>query len=568
MAIDSQEDIRADFLIEAGEIVQKLGSQLVELEQRPADRDLLNAIFRGFHTIKGGAGFLKLDGMVELCHIAEEVFNAMRNGKIAADASRIDAVMKAVSVLEESMQALTDNQSPPSPTPDLLQALRNAAQDKPGAQSNTITEDEFEALLDELHGPGKTPKKVEEPVAAAPAPPPKSAPASPSTPVAETTVRVDTARLDRVMNLVGELVLVRNRMKLRRGKSRDEELDRMVGQLDQVTSGLQITAMQLRMQPVGKVFSRFPKLARDVARSLGKKVTLTLSGEDTDLDKNLVEALADPLVHLVRNAIDHGIESPEVRAKRGKPAEGHVALTAAQEGDHIVITVRDDGAGMDPEVLRRKAVEKGVLTRDAAAKLTPNQCLELIFAAGFSTKSEVSDISGRGVGMDVVRSKITDLKGSVTIDSAPGVGSTIRIAVPLTLAILPALMVRCGKRAYAIALGAVQDVFALDAAKVVRVEGRPALPRAGSVLRLVFLDRWLGLPEMREAPVQPLVVHVQTEGRAFGLVVDEVLGREEIVVKPLGAMLQGVPGYSGATVTGDGAVALILDMSGVLKSSV
>jgi two-component system chemotaxis sensor kinase CheA len=599
MTIEVDDDVKSDFLVEAGEIVHRLGGELLDLEQRPSDKDLLNQIFRGFHTIKGGAGFLRLQPVVDLCHQAEETFNALRNGKLVATAQYIDHVVQSVNLLERMLDQVKAGEEPDAAPPELLAALKGsdgksaapppappapAKEDAAAAfaaKTGAITDDEFEALLDELQGGGAPkvdPPKVDPPKVEPPkVDPPKVEPPKPkpepkgeakaeAKPAAETTVRVDTIKLDRIMNLVGELVLVRNRLKLLRGKGADPEVEGAVTRLDQVATGLQASVMQLRMQPVGKVFSRFPRLAREVATSLGKKVELVFEGEKTDLDKNLVEALADPLIHLVRNAIDHGIEKPDVRAQRGKRPEGHLLLSAAQEGDRIVITVRDDGAGMDPEILRRKAVEKGVLNAQAASRLTPAECLELIFAPGFSTKAEVSEVSGRGVGMDVVKSRITELKGAVHLDSSVGVGTTVRISVPLTLAILPVLMVRCA-RTYAIPLSLVHDVFQLDPSQIVQMDGRPLLPRKNDPLPLVFLDRWLGLDEMRPRPAQPLVVNLRASSRDWGLVVDEVRGREEIVVKPLGALLNGVPGYSGATVTADGTVALILDIPGLLKSA-
>jgi two-component system, chemotaxis family, sensor kinase CheA len=594
--MSSDDDIRADFLIEAGELVQALGGQLVELESRPQDQDLLNAIFRAFHTVKGGAGFLELHPLVELCHAAEDVFNALRGGKRAVDAPLMDAVLQALDSVQAMMQAVAAGVPLTPAAPALLQTLRallapvaapvapkKKAAPKPrkakaaaAPAADTISDDEFEALLDQLHGSGKAPAPVQ-PAPAVSAPPPaeKSAPpavaavrpqpvAAAAPPPAETTVRVDTARLDALMNLVGELVLVRNRLKDLRARDADPALfARPVAELDFITRGLQNAVMQVRMQPVGKVFARFPKIARDVARGLGKQVEVELQGEDTDLDKNLVEALADPLVHMVRNSVDHGIEMPDERVRRGKPAAGKLVLSAQQQGDSIAITVRDDGGGIDAERVRSKAVEKGLLDPIDAAQLSQDECLQLVFLPGFSTKEQVSDLSGRGVGMDVVNSRIRALGGSVRIESELGAGSTVRIRVPLTLAILSALMVSANGRRYALPLAPVLDVFALEPGAAETLDRWDVVLTRRDTLRLVWLDPWLARAEDDR---RRHVVVAQVGDERYGFVVGEVRGREEIVIKPLGPSLRGTPGISSATVLPDGRVALILDFAGLVEA--
>jgi two-component system chemotaxis sensor kinase CheA len=321
------------------------------------------------------------------------------------------------------------------------------------------------------------------------------------------------------------------------------------------------------MQPVGKVFSRFPKVARDVARSLGKQVEVELRGENTDLDKNLVEALADPLVHMVRNAVDHGIEMPDLRTRSGKPPAGKLVLAASQQGDHILISVKDDGAGIDPDRLRSKVVEKGLIDAAAAARLNPQECLQLVFLPGFSTKEQISDLSGRGVGMDVVKSAITRLNGSVTINSKLGVGSTVLIRVPLTLAILPALMVLIGGRLFAVPLAAVLDVFALDPRELRKLDRWDVVMHRNQPLRLIDLERWASEAAAADPAPSGHVVVAQVGSERFGFIVQQVRGREEIVIKPLGAMLRGLAGVAGATVTGEGRVALILDFPGLVQAA-
>jgi len=437
------------------------------------------------------------------------------------------------------------------------------------ADDGLISEDEFEALLDQLHGgaaPGAV--AVTTPAATAPPPPPAAAPARPAAkpaakPLAEAehTVRVDTKRLDAIVNLIGELVLSRNRLKTLRVRLRDEELDRAVSTLDIATARLQSAVMRTRMQPVGKVFSRFPKVARDVARNLAKEVELELVGAETELDRNLVEALADPLVHLVRNAIDHGIETPELREAQGKPRNGHVRLSAQQEGDYVSIEVQDDGAGIDPEKLRAKAREKGLIDPEAAARLSSEECLHLVFLPGFSTKQEVTDISGRGVGMDVVQSRIRELSGQIQIQSELGRGSRFLIRVPLTLAILPTLLVQAGEDVYALPLARVMEVLHAPSTSLGWFDGRAVLDRRSHTLALVDLRRWLDV-EPVQAPLLTIVVLQAGEAR-FGLVVDQVRGREEVVIKPLPKALRGLRGYAGATLIGDGRMALILDVDGL-----
>ena len=705
MSFDADEEILQDFLVEAGEILELLSEQLVELENRPSDTDLLNAIFRGFHTVKGGAGFLQLDALVACCHIAENVFDILRKGERQVDAELMDVVLQALDSINSMFAQVREGSEPTPASAELLEALSALAQPAaadpqpstapsaveaptpaaaeplatqdasaiaegditddefelllealhvtpeqpsleddlsaagagdeitddefealldqlhgtgkgPGAEpapnpqapvaavgnADLITDDEFESLLDELHGTGKGPgadatdSQAAEiapptpPAAAAPPPAPvapasaKPAPAAAARPdkppakaerraepgsepvAAETTVRVDTARLDEIMNMVGELVLVRNRL-TRLGLGReDEELAKAVANLDMVTADLQTSVMKTRMQPIKKVFGRFPRVVRDLSRSLKKEIALELIGEDTDLDKNLVEALADPLVHLVRNSVDHGIEMPDEREAAGKPRVGTIVLAARQEGDHILLTITDDGKGMDAEVLRAKAVEKGMMDKDAAERLSEAECFNLILAAGFSTKTEVSDVSGRGVGMDVVRTRISQLNGTIGIESTKGVGSRIVIKLPLTLAIMPTLMVMLGNQAFALPLVNVNEIYSLDLSRTNVVDGQEVILVRDKALPLFWLKRWL-MPgdrsEIDRTAASVVIVSVGTQ--RVGFVVDQLVGQEEVVIKPLGCMLHGTVGMAGATITGDGRIALILDVPGLLK---
>ena len=574
-------EIAADFLIEAQEILDRLGEQLVTLEQDPSDSEQLNAVFRGFHTLKGGAGFLGIQPMVNLCHAAEETLGLVRAGQATLEPQHFDAAQQSLDWLQQMLDAIGAGEDPPhapqilidqfdvqghavpAPKPTNPPAAGAAA----ASGGDLISDDEFEALLDQLHGDG-VPTTVASP---APAPPPRPQPAPKPAPAGkpvakaggetEQTIRVDTKRLDAIVNLVGELVLSRNRLKTLRARIRDEELDRAVSGLDIATARLQTAVMRTRMQPVGKVFSRFPKVARDVARQLQKEVDLELVGADTELDRNLVEALADPLVHLVRNAIDHGIEVPSLREACSKPRQGHVRLSAQQEGDFVTIEIRDDGAGIDPERLRVKALEKGLIDPEAAARLSHDECLQLVFLPGFSTKAEDTDISGRGVGMDVVQSRIRELSGQITIHSDVGRGSRFVIRVPLTLAILPTLLVQAGDPVYALPLARVMEVLHAPSESLRWFDGQAVLDRQSHTLPLVDLRQWLRVDPVM-APLLTIVVLQMGEQR-FGLIVDQVRGREEVVIKPLPRAVRGLPGYAGATLIGDGRMALILDVDGL-----
>ncbi|MGN6329655.1 MAG: chemotaxis protein CheA [Rhodanobacter sp.] len=620
MTAEFDNELRQDFLVEAGELVQALGEQLIGLEANPHDSELLNAVFRAFHTVKGGAGFLAIEPMVQLCHHAEDLLNGARNGAVVLDAPLMDALLEALDLLNDMMAALGADAPLAMPPPSLLQRLnRGAATPAPApapapvappvqasgggdaiddsefealldkmygthapgtvepapvaiapaasASGGAIDDDEFEALLDALHGPGGQPGAVPPPVAAAPvasapvaAPPPAPAPASARhAAAAETTVRVDTARLDALVNRAGELILVRNRLLSLAASSADEALVVAANELDRVADELQAAVLGMRMQPVGRLFQRFPRIVRDLARQLGKNVELVLEGEGTDLDRSLVESLADPLIHLLRNALDHGVETPDERKRTGKPDKARVCLSASQRGEHIVISVSDDGRGMDANVLRRKAVEKGVISADEAARLSDAESYELVFRPGFSTAAVVSDISGRGVGMDVVKTRVAELGGSLKVRSRLGHGSELELSVPLTLAILRVLMVRVGERLLALPMGNVEEVFELSAGQDRMLDGRMVANHRGRALPLADLAGWTG--SATAAGRHVVVLHIGH--LRLGCLVHAVLGREDVMVKPLGPLFKDVPGVAGATVTGDGRLALVLDLAGL-----
>lgn len=629
-------ELRDDFLVEAGELVQRLGDQLIGLEASPRDAELLNAVFRAFHTVKGGAGFLAIEPMVQLCHHAEDLLNVARNGQLLLDASRMDALLEALDLLNDMMAALASGSAMAMPPAGLLQRLTpgKAAAPAPkpvaapvapppgdgtiddsefealldslygssgapgapaaAAESGSISDDEFEALLDNLHGKGGQPGATTSapvassasgtisddefeslldnlhgkgglPGASAPAPAPAPAPAAVAAPARqaaaapENTVRVDTARLDALVHRAGELVLVRNRLLSLAAKTGDESLELAATELDRVADALQNAVLGMRMQPVGRLFQRFPRIVRDLSRQLGKEVELIQEGEGTDLDRSLVEALADPMVHLIRNALDHGLEMPDERERAGKPRKGKVTLGASQRGERIMITVSDDGRGMNPEILRRKAVEKGLMDEAQASRLTENECYEIIFRPGFSTAATVSDISGRGVGMDVVKTRVVELGGTLSVRSQLGKGSTLELAVPLTLAIQRVLMVRVGARLLALPLSNVDEVFELAPGQQQQLDGRVVASHRGRALALADLGGWVGVEGLPGSHV--VVLHIGH--MRLGCLVHEVLGREDVMVKPLGPLFEGVPAVAGATVTGDGRLALVMDLAGL-----
>jgi two-component system chemotaxis sensor kinase CheA len=678
MGYEVDEDILQDFLVEASEILEQLSEQLVDLEKRPNDRELLNAIFRGFHTVKGGAGFLSLSELVDACHGAENVFDTLRNGGRQVDSELMDVILQTLDSINEMFARVQNREALEPAAPELLDALHHlsrpasaaelAAKNAPAVKSVTppvsasaggsideISQDEFDRLLDELHGSGKVPSAaVASTPAAAPAasggditddefealldqlhgqgkhagsPAASAAPmvraqfeadalidddeferlldelhgkgkapvggvesteeaSSEDSPVVavkaqspaasqpaqqvqnETTVRVDTRTLDVIMNMVGELVLVRNRLVSLGVASNDEEMSKAVSNLDVVTADLQGAVMKTRMQPIKKVFGRFPRVVRDLARSLKKDINLEMEGEDTDLDKNLVEALADPMVHLVRNSCDHGIEMPDVRAKAGKSRVGTIRLSASQEGDHILLLIEDDGAGMDPEKLKSIAIGRGVLDPEVASRMSDTEAYNLIFAPGFSTKQQISDISGRGVGMDVVKTSIAQLNGSIHIHSELGVGTRLEIKVPLTLAILPTLMVEVGQQTFALPLTSVNEIFHLDLTRAKMVDGQMTIIVRDKVIPVFYLQDWLVRSSKRSTSRREHghVVIVQIGIQQVGFVVDNLIGQEEVVIKPLDKLLHGTPGMAGATITSDGGIALILDVPNLLKA--
>jgi two-component system chemotaxis sensor kinase CheA len=599
------QELLHDFLTEAGELLSDVDNKLVELERVPDDAKLLNDIFRGFHTIKGGAGFLSVHALVELCHLTENLFDQLRNRKLALTPEALDVILSATAAVRGMFDELAGERQPAAADPKLLERLQATLSGNASPPAAALVVARAPAALVGVKAPAATTSEVDweqlysalvgasvpVPLALVPAAEVVAADArqgrrESDAPGAdaivsgrragdnkvaarETTVRIDTHRLDDVLNLSGQIGLAKNRLlslrsDLHEGKTGADTLralDETVNELDHLVGDLQGAAMRTRMQPIGRLFQKYPRLARDLARKLGKQIELELHGEDTELDRSIIDELADPLVHLVRNAVDHGIEPPDERRAAGKPEKCVVRLSAQQVGDRIMIEVRDDGRGMRPEVLRRKAVEKGLLEAEAAMGLDDQRSLHLVFLAGFSTKDELSDVSGRGVGMDVVKTNIQKLNGHIEIESSPGAGTTFRITLPLTLAILPVLVVRQGRQPFAIPLSLVHEIILLEPAQVQVVSGRAAMTIRDEVLQVRSLARLLG----RSSAAPPRYgVLMQSAVTRFILAVDSFAGREDVIVKPLNDVKPR--GVAGVTLASDGSVVLVLEMEALLAT--
>ncbi|HOY00453.1 chemotaxis protein CheA [Zoogloea sp.] len=612
------DDLLQDFLVEAGDLLSGVDNKLVDLERAPNDKGLLNDIFRGFHTIKGGAGFLNAVELVTLCHLTENLFDKLRNGELAITPEVMDVILSSTGAVRDMFGYLEQGVQPTAADPQLIEHLRQAIAGTlsgatQAAQAAPVSvpaspvkvvastpQDglDWNALFETVTGaaPAIVAEKAVAP-AAPPAPLHQSdeelALKSPeqiikaavgrratdkpgaSGPVGrrdsekqrDNSIRVDTARLDQVLNLSGEIGLTKNRLNALRsdilnGRSDTETLhalDLAVSQLDLLVSDLQNAVMKTRMQPIGRLFQKYPRIARDLARNLGKDVELVLSGEETEIDKTMIEDLSDPIIHLIRNAVDHGVEETQERLANGKPEKSIVRLEARQEGDHIVILVADDGRGMNAERLRAKAVEKGLITDEEANTMDERQSYNLVFLPGFSMASQISDVSGRGVGMDVVRTNIQKLNGSIEIRSTLGKGTTFVISLPLTLAILPVLLVRLGEQPFAVPLSMVREILPIEPAEVQEVGGRATMVVRGEVLPIMPLSSLLGWEPVQTPEYGVLM---QSAEQSFILAIDSFAGREDAVIKSLDDFRP--KGVAGVTTLSNGQIVLILDMKELL----
>jgi two-component system chemotaxis sensor kinase CheA len=544
-----------EFLIETNENLAQLDLDLVTLEQDPTERETLARVFRTMHTIKGTAGFLGLQKLQAVAHAGENLLTRLREGKLVFDRKIANALLAVVDAVRKMLAAVetneTDGDGDYSALLGLLTALQSETPNAPTAGVVATRTDQTVAYVT-TDGPAADSAETRAPS------------------VADTAIRVDVGLLDKLMNLVGELVLARNQIVQVNTAQENPALTGTVQRLNLLTTELQTGVMKTRMQPIGTIWSKFPRIVRDLAVACGKQARLEMEGQDTELDKSIIEAIRDPLTHLVRNAIDHGLEAPAERARRGKPAEGRLALFAFHEGGKVHIEIADDGAGIDPERVRAKALKAQLITPEQAERLNNEESIRLIFLPGFSTADRVTQFSGRGVGMDVVLTNIEKIGGTVAIDSRPGQGTTVRMKIPLTLAIIPALTITSGRERYAIPQVNLLELVRLDGDDagrgVERIHGAPVYRLRGNLLPLVYLNQALGLsPSPADGAIN--IVVLQADDRQFGLVVDAIHDTEEIVVKPLQKQLKSLNVFAGATIMGDGRVALILDVVGLAQKA-
>ncbi len=597
-------EIVESFIVETKEILDKLDTDLIELEKKPDDKDLLNQIFRSFHTIKGTSGFLGLEALPEVTHKCEDILNKLRKGEANLNSELMDGILLAFDTIKELVVKIETEQNENVDTENVCSVLQNLLNNLESTQKakteilqvekqNTILEthniaekeielknlneseekkdvrktDEFiaENETDEKHNEqnqelkseAKNVDKIEK--------------AASTSATKENTIRVDVDRLDSLLDIVSELVLGRNRLsqintqfaREFEGNKFTKDFEEVTKQIDLMTTELQLVSMKLRMIKIAKIFNRYPRLVRDLCKDLNKEVELIIRGEDTEVDKNLIEEINDPLVHLIRNAVDHGVEKPEVRIKAGKNPKGTVILSAEQLGNNIVITIQDDGKGLDVDFIKEKAISKGLITKEKAKELSKQEAMNLIFLPGFSTAEKVSNVSGRGVGMDVVKTNVTKLRGIINIESEVGQGTKIEIKLPLTLAIISGMIVKANQETLVIPLGSVVEVLRVDAEQIYSIKGREVIQVRDSVLPLVSINELLkgkmnGRRESNNG--WQYVVEVGIAEKRYGIKVDELIGQQEVVIKSLGSYLGKINGIAGSTIMGDGTVVMILDL--------
>ena len=634
--MDDMKEIMEDFLIEAFELIEQIDHDLVELESNPEDLELLNRIFRVAHTVKGSSSFLNFDVLTELTHHMEDVLNKARKGELKITPDIMDVVLESVDMMKGLLESIRDNgsdsaagidiknicvrltqisegeapsaapEAPAAPAPEPVKEpepatpAEEAAPEVSDAELSKLSDSEVEAEIERLlkvrkaedqarrASKGIAPKSPEEiapaaSVAPAPAAKPapsrerdsdKKVPAASSGAVAqEQTIRVEVKRLDHLMNLIGELVLGKNRLlkiyddveERYEGEKFLEELNQVVSSLSLVTTAIQLAVMKTRMLPIAKVFNKFPRMIRDLSRDLGKQIDLEISGEETELDKSIVEEIGDPLVHIIRNSCDHGIEDPETRKAMGKPEKGLVQLKAYNEGNHIVVEIVDDGKGLDADMLKSKSIEKGIITEREADAMSEKEAFGLIFRPGFSTAAKVTNVSGRGVGMDVVKTNIEKLNGIIDIESEVGKGTVMKLKIPLTLAIIQSLLVGTQEEFYAIPLASVLETVRVPIDDIYTIDGKNVLRLRDEVLSLVRLSDVFGVEKVFDGGDHTYVVIIGVAEAKLGIIVDTLVGQEEIVIKSMGDYLQNIPGIAGATIRGDGRVTLIIDVGAMME---
>ncbi|HEF3574328.1 hybrid sensor histidine kinase/response regulator [Campylobacter upsaliensis] len=614
--MEDMQEILEDFLVEAFELVEQIDHDLVELESNPEDLELLNRIFRVAHTIKGSSSFLNFDVLTKLTHHMEDVLNKARHGELKITPDIMDVVLESIDRMKTLLNSIRDNGNDSAIGMDIepicarltaisegdVSAVASVSEEpkvepkeevvpatpepsvEPDVDVNQLSDSEVEAEIERLLKVRKAEDQARR------AQKKKSAAPTTSKPATETggekkvpasgggsggmdqTIRVEVKRLDHLMNLIGELVLGKNRLlkiyddveERYEGEKFLEELNQVVSQLSIITTDVQLAVMKTRMQPIAKVFNKFPRVVRDLSRELGKQIELEITGEETELDKSIVEEIGDPIMHMIRNSCDHGVEDPATRKANGKPERGVVQLKAYNEGNHIVVEITDDGKGLDAAGLKMKALEKNLITEKEAEQMTDKEAFALIFKPGFSTAAKVTNVSGRGVGMDVVKTNIEKLNGVIEIDSELGKGSTFKLKIPLTLAIIQSLLVGTQEEFYAIPLASVLETVRVPIDNIYTIEGKNVLRLREEVLSLVRLSDVFGVKQVLESGDQTYVVIIGVAESKLGIIVDTLVGQEEIVIKSMGDYLQNIQGIAGATIRGDGRVTLIIDVGAMM----
>ena len=617
--MDDMQEILEDFLVEAFELIEQIDHDLVELESNPEDLELLNRIFRVAHTVKGSSSFLNFDVLTKLTHHMEDVLNKARHGELKITPDIMDVVLESVDMMKALLRSIRERGNDVdagvniSDICDRLTAINegkdigsskpkeevkeeskepSAMDQEPEVDVNSLSEAEVEAEIERLlkvrkaEDQARREKQKQNEQSEAPAPKVEASaakeskpqqkesntPAQSSASAVEQTIRVEVKRLDNLMNLIGELVLGKNRLlkiyddveERYEGEKFLEELNQVVSQLSLVTTDIQLAVMKTRMLPIAKVFNKFPRMVRDLSRELGKQIDLEISGEETELDKSIVEEIGDPLVHIIRNSCDHGIEDPKDRLAAGKPEKGVIELKAYNEGNHIVVEIVDDGKGIDALAVKMKALERGLITEREVDSMTDKEAFSLIFKPGFSMAKQVTNVSGRGVGMDVVKTNIEKLNGIIDIDSEVGRGTIMKLKIPLTLAIIQSLLVGSQEEFYAIPLASVKETVRVPVDDIYTIEGKNVLRLRDEVLSLVRLSDLFGVKQIFESGDQTYVVVINVADRKLGIIVDSLIGQEEIVIKSLGNYLQNIRGIAGGTIRGDGKVTLIVDVGMIM----
>ena len=612
--MEDMQEILEDFLVEAFELVDQIDHDLVELEANPEDLDLLNSIFRVAHTVKGSSSFLNFDVLTKLTHHMEDVLNKARHGELKITPDIMDVVLESVDKMKtllncirdngndtaigmdigpicERLTAISEGDSPANsentPKEEVQAPKEEPKVEEPEVDVNKLSDSEVEAEIERLlkvrkaEDQARRAQKKQNSSPEKPAAPKPAESADKKVPASgggnsgggmDQTIRVEVKRLDHLMNLIGELVLGKNRLlkiyddveERYEGEKFLEELNQVVSQLSIITTDVQLAVMKTRMQPIAKVFNKFPRVVRDLSRELGKQIELEISGEETELDKSIVEEIGDPIMHMIRNSCDHGVEDPATRAEKGKPEKGIVQLKAYNEGNHIVVEITDDGKGLDPNGLKVKAIEKNLITEREADQMTDKEAFSLIFKPGFSTAAKVTNVSGRGVGMDVVKTNIEKLNGVIEIDSEIDKGSSFKLKIPLTLAIIQSLLVGTQEEFYAIPLASVLETVRVPIDNIYTIEGKNVLRLRDEVLSLVRLSDVFGVKQVLESGEQTYVVVIGVAESKLGIIVDTLVGQEEIVIKSMGDYLQNIQGIAGATIRGDGRVTLIVDVGAMM----